>query len=132
LSCWRDQMVHARSSDIEDVVPDAIDRLVTAVDAGLGFDAPLARVTDKYKNALSEQFAKVLREVSLGRPRLEAMDEMGRSSGVEDLHNFIQAVIQSEQFGTGIGKILRIQADEMRRKRRQRAQEKAAQARPKM
>src|SRR6266849_6524574 len=102
------------------------------VDAGLGFDAALARVTDKYKNALSEQFAKVLREVSLGRPRLEAMDEMGRSSGVEDLHNFIQAVIQSEQFGTGIGKILRIQADEMRRKRRQRAQEKAAQATLKM
>jgi len=106
--------------------------LAIAVDAGLGFDAALARVTDKYKNALSEQFAKVLREVSLGRPRLEAMDEMGRSSGVEDLHNFIQAIIQSEQFGTGIGKILRIQADEMRRKRRQRAQEKAAQATLKM
>src|SRR5207248_3628173 len=58
--------------------------------------------------------------------------EMGRNSGVEDLHNFIQAVIQSEQFGTGIGKILRIQADEMRRKRRQRAQEKGAQATLKM
>ena len=64
--------------------------------------------------------------------RLEAMDEMGRSSGVEDLHNFIQAIIQSEQFGTGIGKILRIQADEMRRKRRQRAQELGAQATLKM
>jgi tight adherence protein C len=70
--------------------------------------------------------------VSLGRPRLEALDEMGRASGVEDLHNFMQAVIQSEQFGTGIGKILRIQADEMRRKRRQRAQEKGAQATLKM
>ena len=109
-----------------------MDLLVIAVDAGLGFDAALARVTDKYKNALSDMFAKVLREVSLGRPRLEAMDEMGRQSGVDDLHNFIQAIIQSEQFGTGIGKILRIQADEMRRKRRQRAQEKAAQATLKM
>ena len=98
----------------------------------LGFDAALARVTDKYKNALSELLAKALREVSLGRPRLEALDEMGRSSGVEDLHNFIQAVIQSEQFGTGIGKILRIQADEMRRRRRQRAQERGAQATLKM
>jgi tight adherence protein C len=129
---WLKQKVDARRNEIQKGLPDAMDLLVIAVDAGLGFDAALARVTDKYKNALSEQFAKVLREVSLGRPRLEAMDEMGRSSGVEDLHNFIQAVIQSEQFGTGIGKILRIQADEMRRKRRQRAQEKAAQATLKM
>ena len=129
---WLKQKVDARRNQIQKGLPDAMDLLVIAVDAGLGFDAALARVTDKYKNALSEQFAKVLREVSLGRPRLEAMDEMGRTSGVEDLHNFIQAIIQSEQFGTGIGKILRIQADEMRRKRRQRAQEKAAQATLKM
>jgi len=129
---WLKQKVDGRRSEIQKGLPDAMDLLVIAVDAGLGFDAALARVTDKYKNALSDEFAKVLREVSLGRPRLEAMDEMGRSSGVEDLHNFIQAIIQSEQFGTGIGKILRIQADEMRRKRRQRAQEKAAQATLKM
>ena len=129
---WLKQKVDARRAEIQKGLPDAMDLLVIAVDAGLGFDAALARVTDKYKNALSEEFAKVLREVSLGRPRMEAMDEMGRSSGVDDLHNFIQAIIQSEQFGTGIGKILRIQADEMRRKRRQRAQEKAAQATLKM
>ena len=129
---WLQQKVDARRAEIQKGLPDAMDLLVIAVDAGLGFDAALARVTDKYRNALSDEFAKVLREVNLGRPRLEAMDEMGRSSGVEDLHNFIQAVIQSEQFGTGIGKILRIQADEMRRKRRQRAQEKAAQATLKM
>jgi tight adherence protein C len=129
---WLKQKVDARRSEIQKGLPDAMDLLVIAVDAGLGFDAALARVTDKYRNALSDEFAKVLREVSLGRPRLEAMDEMGRSSGVEDLHNFIQAIIQSEQFGTGIGKILRIQADEMLRKRRQRAQEKAAQATLKM
>ena len=131
-SLWLKQKVDARRTEIQKGLPDAMDLLVIAVDAGLGFDAALARVTEKYKNALSDEFAKVLREVSLGRPRLEAMDEMGRSSGVEDLHNFIQAIIQSEQFGTGIGKILRIQADEMRRKRRQRAQEKAAQATLKM
>ena len=129
---WIKQKVDGRRGEIQRGLPDAMDLLVIAVDAGLGFDAALSRVTDKYKNALSEQLAKALREVSLGRPRLEALDEMGRSSGVEDLHNFIQAVIQSEQFGTGIGKILRIQADEMRRKRRQRAQEKAAQATLKM
>ena len=129
---WLRQKVDARRTEVQKGLPDALDLLVICVDAGLGFDAALARVTDKYKNALSELLSKALREVSLGRPRLEALDEMGRSSGVEDLHNFIQAVIQSEQFGTGIGKILRIQADEMRRKRRQRAQERGAQATLKM
>ncbi len=129
---WIRQKVDARRTEIQKGLPDALDLLVICVDAGLGFDAALARVTDKYKNALSELISKALREVSLGRPRLEALDEMGRNSGVDDLHNFVQAVIQSEQFGTGIGKILRIQADEMRRKRRQRAQEKGAQATLKM
>jgi tight adherence protein C len=129
---WLKQKVDARRNEIQKGLPDALDLLVICVDAGLGFDAALARVTDKYRNALSDLLSKALREVSLGRPRLEALDEMGRNSGVEDLHNFMQAVIQSEQFGTGIGKILRIQADEMRRKRRQRAQEKGAQATLKM
>ncbi len=129
---WLNQKVNTRRTDIQKGLPDALDLLVICVDAGLGFDAALARVTDKYHNALSDLLSKALREVSLGRPRLEALDEMGRNSGVEDLHNFIQAVIQSEQFGTGIGKILRIQADEMRRKRRQRAQERGAQATLKM
>jgi tight adherence protein C len=129
---WLKQKVDSRRAEIQKGLPDAMDLMVIAVDAGLGFDAALMRVTEKYKNALSVEFAKMLREVSLGRPRGEAMDQMGRSSGVDDLHNFIQAVIQSEQFGTGIGRILRIQADEMRRKRRQRAQEKAAQATLKM
>src|SRR2546428_2160418 len=129
---WLKQKVDARRSEVQKGLPDALDLLVICVDAGLGFDAALARVTDKYKNALSDLLSKALREVSLGRPRLEALDEMGRNSGVDDLHNFIQAIIQSEQLGTGIGKILRLQADEMRRKRRQRAQEKAAQATLKM
>ena len=129
---WLKQKVDARRLEIQKNLPDAMDLMVIAVDAGLGFDAALIRVTEKYKNALSVEFAKMLREVNLGRPRNEALDDLGRSSGVDDLHNFIQAVIQSEQFGTGIGKILRIQSDEMRRKRRQRAQEKAAQATLKM
>jgi tight adherence protein C len=129
---WLKQKVDGRRAEIQRSLPDAMDLMVIAVDAGLGFDSALTRVTEKYKNALSQEFAKMLREVSLGRPRMEALDDLGRNSGVDDLHNFIQAVIQSEQFGTGIGKILRIQSDEMRRKRRQRAQEKAAQATLKM
>ena len=129
---WLRQKVDAKRKEIQKALPDALDLMVITVDAGLGFDAALDRVTSKYHNALSDKFAQMLREVSLGRPRREALDEMGRSAGVDDLHNFVQAVIQSEQFGTGIGKILRIQSDEMRRKRRQRAQELGAQATLKM
>jgi tight adherence protein C len=129
---WLRQKVDAKRKEIQKALPDALDLLVITVDAGLGFDAALDRVTNKYKNALSDKFAQMLHEVSLGRPRLEALDEMGRSAGVDDLHNFVQAIIQSEQFGTGVAKILRIQGDEMRRKRRQRAQELGAQATLKM
>jgi tight adherence protein C len=129
---WLRQKVDDRRKEIQKALPDALDLLTIAVEAGLGFDAAMARVTDKFRNALSDEFAQVLQETRLGRPRLEALDDMGRRTGVEDLHSFVQAVIQSEQMGVGVAKILRIQSDEMRRKRRQRAQEKAAQATLKM
>ena len=129
---WLNQKVDERRKEIQKALPDAMDLLTIAVEAGLGFDAAMARVTDKFRNALSEEFGTVLQETRLGRPRLDALDDMGRRTGVEDLHNFVQAVIQSEQMGVGVAKILRLQSDEMRRKRRQRAQEKAAQASLKM
>ena len=129
---WLRQKLGDWRKQIQNSLPDAMDLLTIAVEAGLGFDAAMARVTDKFKNALSDEFAQVLQETRLGRPRLEALDEMGRRAAVDDLHNFVQAVIQSEQMGVGIAKILRIQSEEMRRRRRQRAQEKAAQATLKM
>jgi tight adherence protein C len=129
---WLKQKVDGRRKEIQVALPDAMDLLTIAVEAGLGFDAAMSRVTDKFNNALSDEFSQVLQETRLGRPRLEALDDMGRRTGVEDLHNFCQAVIQSEQMGVGVAKIMRIQSDEMRRKRRQRAQEKAAQATLKM
>jgi tight adherence protein C len=129
---WLRTKVSQRRTEIQKALPDAMDLLTIAVEAGLGFDAAMARVTDKFRNALADEFAQVLQETRLGRPRLEALDDMGRRTGVEDLHNFVQAVIQSEQMGVGVAKILRLQSDEMRRKRRQRAQEKAAQASLKM
>jgi tight adherence protein C len=129
---WLRQQVSRRQKEIRLALPNALDLLTISVEAGLGFDAALVRVTEKYKNALSEEFTQVLNEVRLGRPRLEALDEMGRRVGVEELHSFIQALIQSEQLGVGIAKVLRIQSEEMRRKRRQRAEEQAAQASLKM
>ena len=129
---WLRQLVNTRRKQIQRTLPDALDLLTIAVEAGLGFEAALGRVAEKFDNALGHEFTQVLTETRLGRPRLEALDDMGRRVGVEDLHNFVQAIIQSEQMGVGVAKILRIQSDEMRRKRRQRAQEKAAQATLKM
>src|SRR5260370_15653687 len=86
---WLKQKVDARRLEIQKGLPDAMDLLVIAVDAGLGFDAALARVTDKYKNALSEEFAKVLREVSLRRPRLEPLDAMAPTPRLDTLPHSI-------------------------------------------
>ena len=129
---WLNSQVGVRRKEIQLALPDVMDLLTIAVEAGLGFDAAVQRVTDKFDNALADEFKTVLQEVRLGRPRLDALDEMGRRCGVEDLHNFTQAVIQSEQMGVGLAKILRLQSEEMRRKRRQRAEELAAQASLKM
>lgn len=129
---WLRQKVGKRKKEIGLALPDTMDLLTIAVEAGLGFDQALVRVSEKMQNALGAEFGQVLSEVRLGRPRMEALDDMGRRNGVDDLHNFVQAVIQSEQMGVGLAKILRLQSDEMRRKRRQRAQEKAAQATLKM
>ena len=129
---WLNQKVGGRQKEIRLALPDMMDVLTISVEAGLSFDAAVQRVTEKFRNALSEEFKTAAVEISLGRPRLEALDAMGRRCGVDDLHNFIQAVIQSEQMGVGMSKILRLQSDEMRRKRRMRAQEKAAQATLKM
>src|SRR3989442_1382607 len=124
--------INERQKRLRLTLPNALDLLTISVEAGLGFDAAIGRLTEKFKNALSDEFAQVLNEIRLGRPRLEALDDMGPRSRVEELDTFIQALIQSEQLGVGIAKVLRIQSEEMRRRRRQRAEEQAAQAPLKM
>src|SRR6202023_1185111 len=114
---WLNNKIKGRQKELRLALPNALDLLTISVEAGLGFDAAIGRLTEKFKNALSDEFAEVLNEIRLGRPRLEALDEMGRLSGVEELHTFIQALIQSEQLGVGIAKVLRIQSEEMRRRR---------------
>lgn len=131
-TAWLNQKASKRREEIQLSLPDALDLLTIAVEAGLSFEAAMSRVMEKFHNALTDEFAQVLQETKLGRPRADAMEDMGFRCGVEDLHNFVQAVVQSEQMGVGVAKILRIQSDEMRRKRRQRAQEKGAQATLKM
>ena len=124
--------IKKRQKEILLALPSALDLLTISVEAGLAFDAALARVTEKYRNVLATEFNQVLNEVRLGRPRLEALDEMGRRNKVEELNNFLQAIIQSEQLGVGIANVLRIQSEEIRRRRRQRAEEAGQKAPIKM
>ncbi len=124
--------VNKRKRELVLALPSALDLLTISVEAGLGFDAALARVTDKYHNALSNEFARVLSEIRLGRPRHEALSDMGIRSNVEELNTFIQAIVQSEQLGVGIANVLRIQSEEIRRRRRQRAEEAGQKAPIKM
>lgn len=131
-SLWLDRKVKARQKEIRVALPNALDLLCISVEAGLGFDAAVNRVTEKYHNALALEFAQVLNETRLGRPRMEALDDMARRNKVDELNNFIQAVIQSDQLGVGIAQVLRIQSEEMRRRRRQRAEEQGQQAPLKM
>ena len=118
----------SRRREIERNLPDAVDLLTLAVEAGLSLDAGMADITLRFDNPLAQEFGKVIRETRLGRPRLVAMEAMARRTGVNELHNLVQAITQSEQMGIGIARTLRVQAGELRRRRRQIAQESAARA----
>jgi tight adherence protein C len=124
--------IRMRQKEILLALPNALDLLTISVEAGLGFDAAMARVTEKYHNALALEFTRVLNEIRLGRPRAEALDDMGKRNKVDELNTFVQAIIQSEQLGVGIANVLRIQSEEMRRRRRQRAEEQGQKAPLKM
>jgi tight adherence protein C len=129
---WLRLRLNSRRSDIQLDLPDVIDVLVVCVEAGLTFEAAMERVVEKYDHALAEEFGRVMQEVRLGRPRLEALNDMGQRTGVEELNNFVQSIIQAEMLGSGVSKILRIQSDEMRLKRLVTAQERGARASLKM
>jgi tight adherence protein C len=124
ISRRKDQMTHA--------LPDAIDLLTISVEAGLGFDLALARVVQKSDNALTREFARVIQEMRVGIARRDALRAMVERTGVQDLGTFISAIIQAEQLGASIANVLRIQAVEMRVRRRQRAETLAHQAPIKM
>ena len=129
---WLRMRLNRRRFEIQIELPDVIDVLVVCVEAGLTFEAAMEKIVEKYEHALADEFGRVMQEVRLGRPRLDALNDLGQRTGVEELNNFVQAIIQSEQLGSGIGRILRIQSDEMRMKRLVTAQERGAKASLKM
>jgi tight adherence protein C len=124
--------VRARQEDILLSLPYAIDILSISVEAGMGFDAGVGYTMRKLKGPLAEEFAKTLNEIRLGKPRLEALEDLGNRSGVDELKTFITAVVHASRLGGSITNTLRIQADSIRVRRRQRAQETAMKAPVKM
>ncbi len=129
---WIRSKISKRQQNIVRALPDALDLLVICVDAGLGFDMAMGKVYDKWDNDLAIAFGRVLREIQLGKSRREAMRDMSERMDVPDVTSFTAAVIQADSLGVSMATILRVQSDQMRVKRRQRAQEKAHQAPVKM
>jgi tight adherence protein C len=129
---WLDNRVRFRQHEILKSLPDAFDLITTCVEAGLGLEAALARVAEKTSGSFGEELHLMLRDVSLGKLRRQALKEMGERVGIADLTTFINAVIQAESMGTSIAAVLRVQADQMRMKRRQRAEQQAQAAPIKM
>ena len=121
-----------RQDEVRKAMPDALDLLTICVEAGLGFDAAMSKVSEKWENELSLAFARTIREVQLGKVRREALKTMSDRLGIAEMTSFVAAIIQSEQLGVSMSKVLRIQSDQMRVKRRQRAEELAHQAPVKM
>ena len=124
--------INRRQKEIRRSMPDALDLLTICVEAGLGFDAAMAKVSEKWDTELSAAFARVIQEVQLGKVRREALRDMADRLGIPEMTSFVAAVIQSEQLGVSMAKVLRIQSDQMRMRRRQRAEEEAHKAPVKM
>jgi tight adherence protein C len=129
---WLGQQIGRRKKAITKALPDALDLLTISVEAGLAFDLALQRVTQKWDDELSREFKKVLSEIRLGRTRREALKDLAQRTGVEDVQTFTAAVIQADQLGVSMSKILKLQSDQMRIRRRQRAEEEAQKAPIKM
>ncbi len=129
---WLGSKISARQKEILKALPDALDLLTICVEAGLGFDAAMAKVAEKWDNELSLAFASAVQEMQLGKLRREALRDMANGMDVPDMTTFAAAIIQADTLGVSMAKVMRIQSDTMRMKRRQRAEEKARQAPVKM
>ncbi|TET52932.1 MAG: type II secretion system F family protein, partial [Anaerolineales bacterium] len=124
-SLWVRSKISQRQREVVRALPDALDLLTICVEAGLGFDASMAKIAEKWDNALSRAFSRVIQELQLGKLRREALRDMSDGIGVSDVSSFVAAIIQADQLGVSIARVLRIQSDQMRVRRRQRAEEMA-------
>jgi tight adherence protein C len=131
-SIWLEFRISSRKRQIQRSLAEATDLLNLVVESGMSLDEGLLSITERFHNALGDEIGKVLREIRLGRPRMVALEHMAEVSGVTDLHHLVESIVQSDQMGVPIARLLRVQATEMRRRQRQTAQERAAQASSRM
>ena len=129
---WLGRRIKARQKLILKMIPDTLDLLTISVRAGLGFDGALAKVVEKLPGPLTDEFRRALAEVRVGKARRDALRDMVPRTNVQPLSNFIGAIIQAEQLGVSISKVLQVQSEQLRIERRQRAEEQAARAPIKM
>jgi tight adherence protein C len=129
---WLGRKIRARATEMVLQLPDALDLLTISVEAGLGFDAALAKVVEKMEGPLVEEFRQALAEVRMGRARRDALRDVASRADAQPVSNFIGAIVQAEQLGVPIAKVLQIQSTQLRIERRQRAEEAAAKAPVKM
>jgi tight adherence protein C len=122
---WLNGKVAKRRADIQSALPDVLDLLCISVEAGLGFDAAIQKVAEKFKGPIGEEFQEYIKEVKLGRSRVEALRGLSRRTDLDDLRSFVASLVQAEQLGISLANILRLQSEQMRYRRRQRAQEQA-------
>ena len=129
---WLGGRVRRRQHEILLQIPDALDLLTISVRAGLGFDGALGKVVEKLKGPLTEEFRRALAEIRVGKARRDALRDIIPRTEVPALTNFIGAIIQAEQLGVSISKVLQVQSEQLRIERRQRAEAMAAKAPIKM
>jgi len=129
---WLGSRIRRRQDEVVKTLPDALDLLTISVEAGLPFDGAMQRVGEKWDNEISKAFARMLNEMRVGKSRRDALRDMSARLDVPDVTSFVAALVQADQLGISIAKVLRIQSEQMRIKRRQRAEEKAQQAPIKM
>lgn len=122
---WLNQRIKQRKVAIRRALPDALDMLTIGVEAGLAFESALLRVGEQWDNPLTEEFRRAVSELRIGVPRNEALRHMAERNGVPELTTFIAVLIQSNMLGMSIAQVLHTQADQMRLKRRQMAEEQA-------
>jgi tight adherence protein C len=131
-SLWLEQLIGRRRRQIQRSLAEATDLLTLVVESGMSLDEGMLSITERFHNALGDEIGKVLLEIRLGRPRMAALEHMADQAGVPDLHHLVESIVQSDQMGVPIARLLRVQATEMRRRQRQGAQERAAQASSRM
>ncbi|MGD9049193.1 MAG: type II secretion system F family protein [Anaerolineae bacterium] len=125
---WLGRRTRERQSALLRALPDGLDMLNICVGAGLGFDAALSRVSEQWRTPLADEFNRVVAEIRLGKTRRQALLDLARRTEVMELENFVATIVQADQLGVSIAKVLRTQAEQMRILRRQRAEEQARQA----